>query len=331
MSSQVSSHAWPVVLRGVALCFLAGLIWQPAPAQVNLEAIESPIIFEGDHKFAYRDPAVVYVDGVFHLFFTLAQNAEDGGYYNFTAKSTSRDLIHWSYPRILTPKDRNLNFSSPGNIIRYEGQWILCLQTYPTPNKERYGNKTSRLWIMRSDDLENWSEPELLRVKGPAVPQAEMGRMIDPYLVEDADQPGRWWCFFKQNGASMSYSDDLKRWTYVGRIDAGENVTILRRNDQYIMFHSPENGIGDKRSDRLDAWGEDTNHIYLGQENWPWASGRLTAATVIDLTSEAGVGKYLMFFHGSTKAGLEKQSAHGEASLGIAWSDDLQTWHWPGK
>ena len=35
-------------------------------------------------------------------------------------------------------------------------------------------------------------EPQLLRVKGAAVAEADMGRMIDPYLLEDKDQPGVW-------------------------------------------------------------------------------------------------------------------------------------------
>jgi hypothetical protein len=51
-----------------------------------------------------------------------------------------------------------------------------------------------------------------------------MGRMIDPYIFPDKDEPGKWWCFYKQNGVSMSWSRDLKTWTYVGKRRAGENV-----------------------------------------------------------------------------------------------------------
>ena len=39
----------------------------------------------------------------------------------------------------------------------------------------------------------------------------------------------------------------------------------------------------------------------------------------------SGVGKYLMFFHGSSPIDF------APASLGLAWSDDLKTWSWPGK
>ncbi|MHC4118975.1 MAG: glycosyl hydrolase 53 family protein [Planctomycetota bacterium] len=296
---------------------------------IDFLQLTSPIIFRGDQKYAFRDPAVVYHNGTFHLYFTLSETAADGGYYNMTACSTSCDLVHWTFPEIITPRDRNLNHSSPGNIIRFEGRWVICLQTYPTPNMEKFGTGESRIWIMRSGDLKNWSEPELLRVKGNDVPREEMGRMIDPYLLEDAQEKGKWWCFYKQNGASMSYSYDLKSWTYAGHTKAGENVTVIRQDDEYVMFHSPSNGIGVKRSKDPKSWGADTQILTLGQKQWPWSQGRLTAATVIDLTEEPSVGKYVMFFHGSTKEGLKSHPAQGRASLAIAWSDDLVNWTWP--
>jgi len=313
-----------------AACVICGL---PSYGQdkVDFSKLNSPIIFHGDHKYAYRDPAVVFHEGRFFLYFTLSETASDGGYYNMTAYSLSDDLIHWTFPEIMTPRDRNLNYSSPGNIIRFEGEWIICLQTYPTPNREVFGTNDSRVWIMRSKDLENWSEPELLKVKGPDVPRAEMGRMIDPYLLEDAGQKGKWWCFYKQKGVSMSYSYDLKNWTYAGNAPSGENVTVIRQGDEYVMFHSPKNGIGVKRSKDPKSWGPDVQLLRLGQKDWPWAQGRLTAATVIDLRNESTVGKYIMFFHGASEEGLHAYRAHGAASMAIAWSDDLVNWHWPGQ
>jgi hypothetical protein len=184
---------------------------------------------------------------------------------------------------------------------------------------------------MRSRDLENWSQAELLKVKGNDVPQAEMGRMIDPYLLEDVEHKGKWWCFYKQRGVSMSYSYDLKNWTYTGNAPSGENVTVIRQGDEYVMFHSPKNGIGVRRSKDPKSWGADVQLLKLGQKDWPWAQGRLTAATVIDLTHERTVGKYIMFFHGSSVEGLQAQRAQGAASMAIAWSDDLVNWHWPGQ
>jgi hypothetical protein len=238
-------------------------------------------------------------------------------------------LLNWSTPEIITPRDRNLNFGSPGNIIRHGGHWVLCLQTYPRPNGEKYGNATARIWTMHSDDLETWDEPLLLRVKGPDVPREEMGRMIDAYLLGDKDQPGKWWCFYKQRGMSMSWSLDLKTWSYAGRTRAGENACVIVDGDDYVLFHSPSNGIGVKRSADLNQW-RDEGVLTLGQKTWPWAQGRLTAGFVLDLRKEPAVGKALMFFHGSDFPESDPRGGFDNfASIGLAWSDDLKSWSWP--
>ncbi len=298
----------------------------PGGRRIDLAALRTPILIAGDSTTAYRDPAVIYRDGVFRLYCTVNRREDDGRCYLHTAVMTSRDLLRWTRPQILTPRDPNLNYSSPGNVVRFRSDWVMCLQTYPTPRGETYGNETARLWIMRSGDLERWSAPELLRVKGPDVPVEKMGRMIDPFLVEDKDKPGTWWCFYKQRGASLSYSRDLRTWTYSHHIDAGENVCVLVDRDEYVMFHSPRNGIGVKRSKDMRQWRDVGECITLGQREWPWAQGRLTAGFVLDLRKYPEVGKALMFFHGSRPTEPE---THGEASLGIAWSEDLTHWDYP--
>jgi hypothetical protein len=296
----------------------------------DLRRLVSPVLFGGDAQTAFRDPAAIYHEGRFHLYFTLVK-IEDGQPYLHTAWSKSRDLVDWTPPKIITPRDPRLNYSSPGNVIRHGDQWLLCLQTYPRPNGEKYGNADSRLWIMPSRDLENWGEPQLLRVKGSDVAREAMGRMIDPFLVQDVDELGKWWCFYKQAGASWSWSRDLVTWTYAGRINAGENVCVLVDRDEYVMFHSPHNGIGVKRSRDLTAWRDD-GLLTLGQADWPWAQGRLTAGFVLDLRQVPQVGKALMFFHGSTYPENSPQGGFDNfASLGIAWSDDLRVWSWPGR
>ena len=336
-----------------------------ARPKIDLTAIPSPILFQGDALTAFRDPTAVYHDGVFWLYYSYVLHEPDGKGYNYTAYSTSRDLVDWTAPRIFTPRDENLNFCAPGNVIRYNNEWILCLQSYPRPNFEKYGNDDCRIWIRRSTDLVNWSEPEMLKVRGPDVPVqrknakkrrlsqapakqpplnqeqhqarsglspiSSMGRIIDPYLIEDKDEPGKWWCFFDDNAANMSFSHDLETWTYFNRIPAGENVCILTEDrDDYLMFHSPKNGIGMKRSRDLKNWQDTGCLITLGQEDWPWAQGRITAGFVLDLRKDPAIGKYLMFFHGTGPAD-ESVIFNTHACLAIAWSDDLVTWDWPGK
>lgn len=332
-------------MKNLILAFSVGLFLAHAVshagaglnAPIDFSRIKSPIVLRGDSKNAYRDPAAVYHAGKFYLFYTLVKTEQDNLIYSYTALSASRDLQNFSKPKIITPKGQHLNFSSPGNIVRFGKEWILCLQTYPRLNYRRgeplrWADRSARLFIMRSSALVRWSEPELLRVKGPDIPEEQMGRMIDPYLIEDKDEPGKWWCFYKQNGVSLSWSDDFANWTYFGRADSGENVCVLIDKDEYVLFHSPGNGIGVKRSKDLKKWRNVNGLITLGQKQWPWAQTRLTAGVVLDLRKEPRVGKYLMFFHGGGPGKNKTQdNVDANCSLGIAWSDDLKTWDWPGK
>jgi len=295
--------------------------------KIDFSAIKSPIILRGDANSAYRDPACIYHNGVFRIYYTYWLKDDDGKIYSYVALSKSRDLAHWSKPKILTPKNLNLNFSSPGDIIRYHNEWILCLQTYPTPNGEKYGNKNCRIWIMRSKDLENWGPAELLRVKGPDVPFEKMGRLIDAYLIEDKDEPGKWWCFFDDNAANMSYSYDLKTWTYFKRMPCGENPCVLIDNDEYLLIYDPKDegrGAGMMRSKDMVEWRDVKERIPLGGDQWTWAPGGIGAAFVMDLRDEPSIGKYLMFFQAGP-------GFKDNVSIGIAWSDDLKHWDWPGK
>ena len=305
-------------------------------AQQNLLTdLTSSIIFKGDEKNAFRDPAVLFHDNKMYLFFTLVKT-EEGKVYSYTATSHSKDLKNWSPIKIITPRDMSLDFCSPGNVVRYKDEWILCLQTYPRPNytvdqMPRFGTGDARLYIMRSKDLQNWSTPEIMKVKGPEVSFKDMGRMIDPYLFEDKKEKGKWWCFYKQNGVSMSYSYDMRKWNFFGYTESGENACVLYEGNEYILFHSPKNGIGIKRSKDLRTWENWGKLITLGQDEWDWAKGRITAGVVLNLRQNKKFGKYVMFFHGSGPLTEEQGDFDKNASIGIAWSDDLKKWTWPGK
>lgn len=307
-----------------------------APGQARLNLIPSPILFEGDQKTAYRDPAIAYHDNCFYLFLTVVETEEDGKIYSYTAFSKSKNLVAWSEVKQLTPKDQRLNYSSPGNVIRYKGEWILCLQTYPRPGYMQgkgimYGTEDARIFIMKSRDLEHWTAPEIIPVKGE-IAIADMGRMIDPYLLRDKDDPEKWWCFYKQNGVSMSYTYDFRHWTYFGNhTGTGENVCVLVEDDRYVLFHSPHNGIGIKVSKDMRNWEDYGELITLGQRNWEWAKGRITGGSVVNLKQVPGIGKYVMFFHGSGPRSEREGDFDRNASIGIAWSDDLLEWSWPGK
>ncbi len=271
---------------------------------------------------SYRDPACYYHNGIYHLFYTLSEL--DGDYmYNRIALRRSRDLMQWSEEQILTPRDRNFNYCSPGNCLQTEDGFVLCFCSYPMPEPWKlrsYAEESARLYIMRSKDLIRFSEPELIKVKGEACAESDMGRMIDPYIFEDRSEKGKYWIFYKQNGVSMSYSYDLRQWTFAGNTEAGENACILQNGEEYILFHAPQNGIGVKRSPDLLHW-QDEGLLEVGQEKMPWADGRLTAGFVMKKPEGDG---YLLFFHGSRKE-CEPET-HGCAAIGVMQSTDLVHW-----
>ncbi len=269
------------------------------------------LIFEQTDKYSYRDPAAFIKDGVIYLFFTLVENAEDGQYF-YIAESKSTDFIHWSEPVILTENDKSKNYSSPGNVIEYNGYYYLCLQTYPRPNGETYGNDNSRIYTMKSKDLIHWDAPEIITVKGDASID-NMGRMIDPYILEDN---GVFRCFFKQNGVSFSTSADLKSWEFQGSTDCGENVCVLKQNGEYLIIHSPENGIGLLKTKDFKHF-ENCGITTLNQSEWLWAKDRVTAGFVLELP----VGykyRYALFLHGDN----EEKHLFG-ASLAVMGLDNI--------
>tara|TARA_B100001013_G_C24250643_1_gene300877 strand:- start:45 stop:416 length:372 start_codon:yes stop_codon:yes gene_type:complete len=117
--------------------------------QIDWSKIPNPDFLQGNSHIAHRDPAGHYCNGIFRVFHTRVQKGLNGIYYSFVALTESRDLINWTEPRILTQKDNRLNYSSPGNVIRYGDQWILCVQTYPTIKEQYIGDKTARIYLMQ--------------------------------------------------------------------------------------------------------------------------------------------------------------------------------------
>jgi hypothetical protein len=84
-------------------------------------------------------------------------------------------------------------------------------------------------------------------------------------------------------------------------------------------------------SDDLLTWTDLPGLITLGQSEWTWAKGRLTAGAVLDARKIEGVGRYLLFFHGSGPKTESEGDFDRNASVGIAWSDNLTDWHWPER
>ena len=91
---------------------------------MDFTAFTSPVLLRGDAHTAYRDPAAYFHAGVFYLYFTLVETEPDGTVYLYLAMTTSTDLIRFTPVRKLSPRDRTLNLSSPGNVIRFGGRFF---------------------------------------------------------------------------------------------------------------------------------------------------------------------------------------------------------------
>lgn len=277
------------------------------------------IIFKGNDKYAYRDPACYLHNGTYYLFFTISEK-DDGYMYNYVAMSQSGDLREWSQPRILTPKNRELNYCSPGNVIKHGEEYVLCFCSYPliVPFSERSSaDDNARLFIMKTKDFQQFSDPELLNPKGD-VSKKELGRMIDPFIIKKDDI---YHLFFKQNGISYAQSPDLVNWEYCGKRDGGENACVIEYDNEFLLVHSPKNGICFAKSNDLINW-EEYHFTTLEQEQWDWAQGRVTAGFAMQPQPEFPY-RYALFFHGSENVYPE---THGNATLAVAFTNDFKTY-----
>ena len=303
-------------------------------------AIPSPIVLQGTSEVAYRNPLLHHHGGCFRLYYNVVLRMPGPRYRFHIEMIQSTDLVLWSEPRPITSQTDGSNFVSPGSIVRHAGHWVLCMSGYPDAD-----TRQARCWKMESADLQTWGEPEVLRL-GEA-------RVIDPCIFPDRDEPGKWWCCFKQGGLEMrhvhhpgtgapdvpptsllldsmqlAFSHDLKQWTFFGTADAEENYCMLIQDGRYVLVYAPANGIGVKASTDLRHW-YDVGLYTLGQRRWPWAQGRITAGHVLDMRHDPRVGRYLLVFHGATPRGRAQTGFHGEASIGLAWSQDMTRWYWP--
>ncbi|HEX2951198.1 MAG TPA: hypothetical protein VHV83_16765 [Armatimonadota bacterium] len=299
--------------------------------QIPWDALTNPVM-DFRPTTAVRDPALLYHDGMFHCFYTAVER-RDNRYHLSVDAVCSRDLQQWSTPRRLF-NSPELNFSSPGNVLRIHDRWVMCLQSYPTPPGITWGTDDSRLWLSESDDLIHWTPPHLLKPEGAQVHYASSPRQIDPFLVEHEE---KFWCCCKVQGAfALLVSTDLLHWEeasperpILSSADTPdgatvENPCIIRDGDTFVLFFAPcrdGRGIGMARSNDLLHW-HDVH--YLSWPDLPWAPGGPTAPMVVDLRTTHG--KWLMAFHGD-----DPRNDPHDAALGIAWSDDLTHWVCPSS
>jgi len=291
---------------------------------IDFTKLKNPVLDKRPNAFV-RDAAIIYHNGVLKCFHTTAEERNDRRHL-FLEVSTTHNLLEWETTRLTTS---SLNFSSPGNIIWDGKQWCLCVQSYPIKPGELWGNDESRLWLMFSKDLVNWSELEMMVKDGCTCDWATSPRQIDPYLVYHNNE---YYCFYKADSKYGAIkSPNLKNWQEVSPDKpiiahqdipdrrAIENPCIIKDdNGKYMLFFSPcreGRGIGIAYSNNLTEWND---FKYLDFPKLAWAKNGPTAPAIIDMRKETGF--WLMIFHG------EDVSEGHSAALGVAWSKNLIDW-----
>lgn len=297
---------------------------------MDLAALRNPVLEQPGHSL--RDPAAIQVAGAFHLFFTVFSERRMTWHVGACA---TLDF------RLFTPLHliSSEGFASPGNVISVGGEWWLCVQSYRLTDAERaagrrYPGDDCRLYWLRSSDLVHWSEPEPLEPAGCRSAWARSPRQIDPYVLATDDG---WYLFFKTDGAlGLWHSDDLHTWTdltptapLLSAADVAcgtsiENPCVVHDGTCYRLYYSPcreGRGLCEAVSPDLRRW-TDLGDIPAVT---PWAAGGPTAHFV--MRHDRLPGGWLMLFHGEHCD--PSQPTADAAALGIAWSADLEDWHFP--
>lgn len=120
-----------------------------------------------------RDASVLYRDGLFHMVWTSGWGGRVFGY------ASSKDLVHWSEPKKVTPFPSSLpGEDQPQNVWAPELHWDPAKQDYfilfsSTTQRERSNDNASnndgkvgskydnRVYITRTKDFQTYSEPKV--------------------------------------------------------------------------------------------------------------------------------------------------------------------------
>jgi len=291
----------------------------------RIEVLKNPVFaIDG---VSVRDPAAIWHDGVCYLYYTR----HIGGWGKAASWDigvvATPDMREFTPERIITPR----GYASPGNVVRVGNRWVMPIQSYPWP---------SEIALMFSDDLVNWSEPKhvIPADTGPAW-GAEHGP-IDGWLFRYRE---RWHCAWvntlrgtDHRAFGIHASDDLVAWENLtpdgSFIDGGayndnggvENCAILREGGVWHFFAS----VGMQPQHLAHVAGDDpfelpplTPETELKLPEEPWCAHSQSAVFVDDWREVCG--RFAMIFHGLT-------ASKGQATFGLAFSDDLWKWSAPG-
>lgn len=226
-----------------------------------------------------RDPSILKTENGYHLFYSRFSNKDWSKPENWSIGHVfTKDFITFENDRDISPK----GYASPGDIIHWNGKYILPFQSYP--------EKPTLLCYSWSKNLQDWFGPEFFLEEAARLPWNQAQRVIDPTFVVDGEYLH---CYFVGTdlvhysghtnllGHAITSDPNLREWKItttdkpligVGKDapDGVENVTVFRHGTQWIMIYSEglvHQHLAYALSDDLIAW------RHMGQidiENQSW-------------------------------------------------------------
>ena len=109
---------------------------------VSFSAITSPIILRGDATTAYRDPAAIYHQGWFRLYFTMVEIEPDEQPFSYTAWSKSRDMVNWTEPVVFTRAISRSTTAAPATSFGMATNGSYVCRPIPVPTVSSTVTKT---------------------------------------------------------------------------------------------------------------------------------------------------------------------------------------------
>lgn len=286
-------------------------------------------------KFSVRDPAAIYNEGVFYLYFTVQFNqsywSAPEGFQVFV--TTTTDFKDFSLPQPITPK----GYVSPGSVVKCNGKWYISLTRYPWPGA---------VAVAESDDLLHWSEPRVVvptchgsywSGSGELYGEIPPHGPIDGFLVQ---WQGKYYMLYTdaQKGTTTQHlgiavSDDMQKFTdltpdeplldsdFYNYNKGIENVSMVVDGDKLVLFCSV--GMAGQRiamltSKDIMSWGKLDNTAEVSGLQQQWSKYAACAQFVADWRDITGY--WHMIFMGGQEAVCER------FAFGMARSKDLENW-----
>ena len=291
---------------------------------MDYQQLHNPIWSRSDNL---RDPSVFKTPDGYYLFYSRYSNNDWTKPENWSVACTfTKDFIHFEKDRDISAK----GFASPGDVISWNGKYLLPYQSYP--------DSPTLLCYSTSADLKSWTEPVFFLQEAASLPWNQANRVIDPTFVADGE---RLHCFFVGtdrihyqspiNLVGHAYTDDpqLQKWILttvdsplIGACeeapDGAENVTVFHNGKEWIMIYSEgliNQHLASIVSSDLIHWGNRRKIDIPGQS---WLAVRYGAPFVWKEDE-----KWMMILMG--------EAENGHTTFGLLSSADGYHWNMPGQ